>query len=118
MDYQKGKIYKIVSFQTALIYVGSTCQSLSKRMSIHMSAYKTHLAGKGKRLINSFEILKYGAAEIVLIEAFPCKSKEELYARERHFIETLDCVNKVIPTRTKKEYDEMNYEMVIRKGNK
>ena len=37
------------------------------------------------------------------MENCPCESKDELYKRERHYIETLNCVNKVIVSRTKKE---------------
>ena len=35
MNYAKGKIYKIANDIDDEIYVGSTCQSLSKRMGIH-----------------------------------------------------------------------------------
>ena len=41
--------------------------------------------------------------EITLIENFPCYSLDELRARERYWIERLDCVNKVTPCVTREE---------------
>ena len=32
----------------------------------------------------------------------------QLHSRERHYIETLDCVNRICPTRTKHQYYEAN----------
>ena len=104
-DYKQGKIYKIVSYQTDRVYIGSTIETLSRRMSGHRAGYKRHQAGKSNYL-TSFDILAFGDAEIVLIEVFPCESKGELEARERHWIEQTSCVNKRIPTRTQKEYNQ------------
>jgi hypothetical protein len=48
-DYQNGKIYCIRSHKTDLIYVGSTCQPLSKRLGKHRDYYKAYLkTGKSK----------------------------------------------------------------------
>ena len=41
--------------------------------------------------------MKYDSAEIVLVENYACNSKEELNARERHWIDTNQCVNKNRP---------------------
>ena len=38
------------------------------------------------------------------LEAHPCKSKDELKARERYYIERLDCINKNILNRTDQQY--------------
>ena len=103
-DYGKGKIYKIVCYTTGKIYVGSTTKHyLSQRLSSHCEAYRKHLQGYGSRL-TSFEILAELNFSIVLLENCPCTSKDELLARERHYIEKLDCLNKCVPTRTKQEY--------------
>ena len=58
--------------------------------------------------------------EIVLIESFPCKSKTELHARERYWIETMKPeLNKVIPsTRTAKERNEANKEMIAERDKR
>jgi len=42
----------------------------------------------------------------VLVENYPCNSKDELLARERHYIENNECVNKYIPGRPKAEADK------------
>ena len=39
MDYKNAKIYKVLNDVTDDVYVGSTCQTLSKRMAEHRKAY-------------------------------------------------------------------------------
>jgi hypothetical protein len=106
-DYSKGKIYALRSYQTDDIYIGSTCQPLSKRMGDHRGAYKAWFIGKGK--YTSFEILKYGDAYIELIQEIPCTSRMELAKYEGQYIRTMKCVNKCIAGRTKKEHHNDNY---------
>jgi hypothetical protein len=86
VNYQLGKIYKIVSAQTNKVYIGSTCKKyLSERMTKHKNDMKNH--EKGTRcLLASYEILKNEDAQIVLVESFPCNSKDELTAREQYWI--------------------------------
>jgi hypothetical protein len=103
--YSKGKIYKVVCNITGKVYIGSTCKELSNRLACHRSAYKRYLAGKG-RYVSSFEIIKNGNSDIVLLELVNCNNKMQLHQKERHFIDTLDCVNKNIPSRTKQECDK------------
>ncbi len=108
-DYSKGKVYKLVSNQTDKVYIGSTIQPLAKRKGCHIATYKGYQEGKFK-YVTSFEIIKYGDCDIVLLENVNCESKDQLHARERHYIESMDCVNKIIPTRTIKEYIADNAE--------
>jgi hypothetical protein len=97
VDYSLAKIYKIVcDEEPELIYFGSTCERLSNRMGAHRSAYRRYLNGDGK-FVSSFKILKHESANIVLVEKFPCESKDALHARERFWIESTACVNKNIP---------------------
>jgi len=100
-NFQDSKIYKIHSYQTDKIYIGSTTQSLCRRFSNHKSSFK-----RGSRGSMSKEILKYDDSMITLIESYSCNNKNELEKRERYHIENNNCVNKCIPTRTKKEYDK------------
>ena len=117
-DYQLGKIYKIESYQTNDIYVGSTCEKyLSNRFGSHKSDFKRWKNGK-PHYRTSYEIIQYDDAFITLVEAFPCNSKYELEARERHWIEQLDCVNKNVPTRKPKEYYKENKELLYEKQRK
>jgi hypothetical protein len=100
MDYANGKIYKITG--GGMTYYGSTTQPLSKRFYSH----------KYLKKCSSNQIIETGEAVIVLIELFPCKSKEELFSRERYYIENNDCVNKNIPMRTQKEYRIENADKI------
>ena len=111
-DYQKGKIYKIASYKTSLVYIGSTVQKLPSRMSGHRKKHRSYQTGN-KDYTSSFEILAYGDAKIVLVESFPCSSKYELEKRERYWIEQTECVNKNVPTRTRKEHYETNKEHLL-----
>ena len=87
VNYQNGKIYKMVSHQTDKMYIGSTTKErLSTRMSEHRRAMKRFLKGD-KTSCTSFEILKYDDAKIILLESYPCNSKDELCARERYFMD-------------------------------
>jgi len=105
-DYQKTKIYKIESHLGDKIYIGSTAKEyLSQRFQQHKNAYKRWKNGTvGK--YTSFELFdEYGIenCQIVLIEAYPCNSKDEKNAKEGHYIKTLNCVNKVVVGRTREE---------------
>ena len=120
-DYQKTKIYKIESHLGDKIYIGSTAKAyLSQRFQQHKSTYKLWKAKKiGK--ITSFELFdEYGPenCQIVLIEEYPCSSKDTKNARESHYIRTMECVNKVIPNRTYKEHYEDNREYILERTKK
>lgn len=104
-NYQQGKIYKIVSPHTDKIYIGSTTkQYLSQRLAKHKSSFKGWQCNKD-HYISSFDLIQLGDVEIILIESYPCNSKDELTARERHWIEQNKelITNKNIPSRTDKE---------------
>ena len=105
VNYQNGKIYRIVSDSAGLQYIGSTCQNLSMRMCGHRSDYKRYLVGK-YTWVSSFTVLENEDAHVVLVENFPCNTREELLQRERFHIENTQCVNKQITGRTPKEYYE------------
>jgi hypothetical protein len=112
---QQGKIYKLVSFQTDKIYIGSTSQRLlCHRFASHKSKFTMWLNGKC-HYYSSFELIQYNDCEIVLIEEYPSKSHYELEARERYWIEREDCVNRYIPTRTSKEWIEQHKEYMAEK---
>lgn len=97
-DYNKSKIYKLVTNHTTDVYYGSTINPLYLRLSGHKGAYNRWINGMGKYM-SSFEIIKYSDAKIILVEEFPCENKHQLERMEREYIELNDCVNKNIPTR-------------------
>ena len=105
MDYKNGKIYRLVS-ATGKQYIGSTTQPLYKRLGLHKQYHKEVLEGR-RTGITSFDLFEEGGVQIFLLEDYPCERKEQLHARERHWIENTTCVNKLIPTRTLKEYAEV-----------
>ena len=111
VNYKQGKIYKLVDNSNGNIYVGFTCQTtLAQRLSEHVSKYKMYMNGK-YNYVTSFEIIKNGDYDIVLLEACSCETKDELHARERHYIESLNCVNKCLKcSKDRKEYKKKYYE--------
>jgi len=111
-DYSKGKIYCIRSHKTDLIYIGSTCQSLSKRLNKHKTAYNYYLK-TGRSTEYSYKIYEVDDAPYIeLIVNYPCSCLDELRREEGKFIRSIDCVNKVVPGRTKKEYIEDNKDKI------
>ena len=108
-DYKQGKIYKIINHELkGLVYYGSTAQTLKKRLQCHKY--------DSKRRNNSSKIMfSVGYPEIILLEYYPCETKQELEARERVFIEGNECVNIEIPGRTKNEWNEDNKEKLNEK---
>ena len=98
-DYSQSKIYKLVSPHTDKIYIGSTqLKYLSTRLASHRQAMKQYDEnGKNSRykFCSAFDILRKGDVCIELIEAYPCKSVDELNAKELQTIRNnLDkCVN-------------------------
>ena len=81
--YLKGKIYKIINEIDDEIYVGSTCNPLSKRMYDH----KGNINRKKEtiKLYKHMDKLDFDNFEIILVENYPCKSKDELNAREEYW---------------------------------
>jgi len=101
MSYEEGKIYKLVSKNTNQIYIGSTINSLSSRLSQHVHHYRLYKLGKYNYL-TSFIILDAGDYSVELIEKYPCSGIKELNVREGQImLENPDiCVNKKISGRT------------------
>ena len=88
-NYQRGKIYKLTSPNTDNIYIGSTIQTLEKRLIIHKHETKHN---KGN---SSSVMFRYGVPQIELIENYPCNSKKELVAREQYYMDLYSelCIN-------------------------
>jgi hypothetical protein len=102
VNYQLGKIYKIVG--NGLTYYGSTCEpTLARRLTSHVAHYRQNKKGKCSKVCSS-DIIELGEYSIVLVEQYACDTKDQLHARERFFIENNECINKVIPGRTAREY--------------
>lgn len=112
--YSNGKIYRLVNNVDDEIYVGSTIQPLAKRKGGHQ------VTAKRKPLQNVYSHLSkigWENVEIVLIENYPCNSKDELERRERYWIDELKpSLNKVVPTRTSTEWYDENKDTIKAKN--
>jgi hypothetical protein len=107
-----GKIYKLIDLTTNSIYIGSTLSDLRLRLSQHKSNYKRYLRNN-KFYLTAFEILKNNNYTITLLEEVNVNSREELFKKEREYIERLECVNNNTPSRTrdeKLEYDRLYFK--------
>ncbi len=105
-NYQNSKIYKLVCDDPDLIYYGATTVGLSQRMTGHRESRNRCVSKK---------LFEVGNVKIILVENYPCNSKEELNKKEREYIDNNSCINKCKPIRyeneTKqymKEYTEKN----------
>ena len=114
IDYSNSRIYKLTCNVTGLVYVGSTTQPLYKRKNHHKCSYRRWQEGNNA-YITSFKIIEGGNYDICLLEEVRCENKEQLHAAERRWIESIECVNKVIPTRTLDEYLKQNRDKILAK---
>ena len=111
-NYQNGKIYCIRNTKSNDIYVGSSCEPYSsKRMVKHRSNAKNE-RDRNMLLYQKMNDLGIENFYIELIENYPCESKDQLRAREKHYIREMATLNKRIETRTDKEWREDNKEYI------
>jgi len=109
--YRNSKIYVIKSDSTDKVYVGSTTERLSIRMSKHKCKYKRYLLKKSS-YVTAFQILKFNNAYIEILESFPCNIREDLLKREGHYIKSLNTVNTCVAGRTRKQHYLDNKEKI------
>jgi len=115
--YENSVIYKLChcnDLENKNIYVGSTT-NLKNRKNQHKTKCNNENSEKYNLLVYQFIRDNGGWNEWVMIpiEQYPCNGKEELEIRERYHIELLKSkLNKTIPTRSKKEYENYNKEKI------
>ncbi len=109
-NYQEGKIYKITSEKTDQVYVGSTVKPITTRYNQHKCLYNAYKKDGGRVQLSSFLILQHGDAKVELVEDFPCATQEELFARERYWMDNLLSVNKIRSVITKEELKEYRHD--------
>ena len=80
-EYLNGKIYCVRNTINDLIYIGSTCQKLSQRMSNHRSDMKKP-NNQGMKLYKAMSELRKEHFYIELVEDYPCETIEQLRKRE------------------------------------
>jgi len=92
VNYQNGKVYKIINENNEIIYIGSTAEEkLCRRYSHHKYKSPNH--------------------KIILIENYPCNSKEELRKREQQVIEQhSNLLNQIRAYQTEEQRKEQKKE--------
>jgi Uri superfamily endonuclease len=117
MDYKNGKIYKLYSPSKNIIYIGSTTQSLSKRLSKHLSDYKMY-NNNSKHYYSSFLVLECEDYKIELLEEYECNNKQQLEKKEGEYIKNYECCNEFVAGRTRKEWYNDNIDKVKERDKK
>ena len=115
-NYQNGQIYCIKNFKSDDIYVGSTTQTLCKRMENHRASMKMEKKNKAPLYQKMIEI---GIEQFYIdrLEKCKCNDIEELRAREREWIKKIGNLNIRIEGRTAEEYYIDNKEHINKTNN-
>jgi hypothetical protein len=104
--YQKGKVYAIICNKTGRRYVGSTCEpTLARRLAQHVQGFKCWLKND-KGFLTSFDIIKDENYYIILLELYPCNSRDELRMCEQKHIDLNECINKQKAYQSKEKLQE------------
>ena len=116
--YEKGKTYQIVDVGFNKCYIGSTTETLKRRMARHKDNYMKYKNGSEKKFARSiflFDEFGVDNCKILLIKNYPCNNREELEKEEgQEILKNLDkCVNKIVVGRTPKEYYDTNREQLL-----
>ena len=90
--FQTGKIYCLVN-EANKKYIGSTIKTLNERLSGHKYDYKRFKNNK-YHYVSCFEVMTDPTYRIMLLEEFPCNSRDELLMREGQYQRDMECVNK------------------------
>ena len=112
MGYDKAKIYQLVNDITDDIYIGSTCQPLSKRMAEHRISMRSSRDHHIKLYQKMIEI-GVEHFRIELIKECPCENIEQLRAIEGKYIREMGTLNSHIAGRTSSDYKKEFKERYI-----
>jgi hypothetical protein len=82
LNFQHGKIYKLVNNVNEEIYVGSTVTTLTKRKHGHKSR-----PPPGVKVL--YDAIGWNQLQIILVEEWPCENSDQLRRRERHWYDIL-----------------------------
>jgi len=106
-----GNIYKIINNQNEDIYIGSTIEKLSSRMSGHRSKFRKWKEGLDDKKCMSYDMFDAVGVEnckIILIENGQFVSKPHLKMKEQYYIDTNVCINKVRAHRSEEVIELQN----------
>tara|TARA_R110002050_G_scaffold281494_2_gene428960 strand:+ start:197 stop:658 length:462 start_codon:yes stop_codon:yes gene_type:complete len=107
-DYNRSIIYKLECNETGNVYFGATTEPINRRISKH----------KCRKSCTCRDIITKNNFKVVELEnhATDQITKEFLLERERSYILNFNCVNKIIPLQTKREYYEKNKHYLNKKN--
>jgi len=113
-NFSKGKIYKITNDFNDEVYIGSTCDTLTKRFSNQRNNINTP-SKMDRPLYILMREIGVDRFRIEIIEEFPCGDKYQLRQREGFHIREQGTLNKRIESRTAKErYDENKIDILLK----
>ena len=125
IDYSKCSIYKIEHIEnTNLVYVGHTT-SFNKRKGKHKSNCNNEKSRQHNYKI--YQMIRehggWNAFQMIEIEKYPCKDKQEAERREYEIVQKLKSCNKIksmnthFSIATKKSYKNKNITKSINETN-
>ena len=85
-NFQYSKVYKLVNSVDEQIYIGSTCQTLTKRKYQHKKDSAKH---PNQKVYAHPNRIGWENVRIILIEEVQAFNKDQLRAREQHYIDLL-----------------------------
>ncbi len=122
-NFENAVIYKITNDFNSDIYIGSTCNTLTKRFYGHKKDAEQE-QNKNKPLYKLINEIGFDRFRIQLIEKYPCEDRYQLRQREGKYIRELGTLNINIAGRLTCDYhrekkDEIKqYEKNYRIANK
>ena len=102
-DFTKAKIYKITNDFNDDIYIGSTCNSLTRRYIQHKSDSKNEKI-QHRPLYKLINEIGFDRFRIELICDYPCEDKYQLRQKEGEYIRKFGNLNLLQAGRTNQEY--------------
>ena len=110
-QYKNAKVYKILNHIDDDVYVGSTCQPLSKRMAQHRQDAVRSLYSK-RIVYEKMTRMGFDHFYIELVEECPCDNKEQLRKKEGQYIRDIATLNNNVAGRSKSEYKHDNKDRI------
>ena len=111
VDYSQAKIYKVTNDFNSDVWIGTTCDTLVKKFSVHKADAIRNLR-KDCILHNLIREHGFERFRIQLIEDFPCEDLYQLRQRQGHYVREMKAVNKYADD---KDYYEKNKERISEK---
>ena len=113
-DFKNGKFYCIRNWLDDDLYVGSTTQSLSKRMQTHRGNVYSEKCWN-YRLYQKMRVIGKEHFYIELIEKYECNDIEELRKNEGEWIRKIGTLNQLVAGRTNQENYFENRDRILAK---